>query len=202
MNHIVLISGKMGSGKTTLANSLIESLNRRGHWIGHSEIFAEPLYKMHDACREIIRNLGVEPPHPNKDGNLLQLLGTEWGRKTLGDDIWIRLLKNEISKMEKIMGKYNPNVVSIVSDCRFKNEFNALPQAYRVRLECQRHIRKGRVAMWRDNETHQSEIDLDEYADQGKFDYVFDTDKYSVAHCTDIIIAQLLKGDWAQRRDP
>lgn len=154
---IVLISGKQGSGKSTLANGI------QAYWLGRAMgvcehfCFAEPLYDMHNLCLNYLRKeAGID--RGNKDGVLLQLLGTEWGRKTVDENIWVNIMKHRIRTLES-ENRHNPLVV--VSDCRFQNELDAFPQALKVRLECDRDIRKGRAHSWRDSENHQSETDLD-----------------------------------------
>lgn len=174
---IVMISGKMGSGKTTLSRELIKLLNDQyDDWVGEEISFAAPLYEMHDHCRQVLRNYGIRPPHDIKDGNLLQLLGTEWARNTIDESIWIQCLKNRINELTHMHSHFNhTRVTFIVPDCRFKNEFHSYGDALKVRLRCREDVRKARAEMWRDQSNHQSETDLDLYDVSGFFDAVFDT---------------------------
>lgn len=176
---IILISGKQGSGKTTLAAALRERL-------GLSQVhkFAEPLYQMHNAIWQIMRGvLGVD--RSVVDGGLLQFLGTDWGRKRFGEDVWVVALAGRIVESR--------GSVFVVDDLRFKSEADNLekylPQntkVYRIRLEADEGIRKLRAQKWREDTDHQSEIDLDDYKG---WNLVLDTNSM----CADDYVAQILK---------
>lgn len=166
---IILISGKMGSGKSTLTENLLTTL-RELSYLAMSIKFADPLYEMHSRVLSVLVEYGV--PTPKKDGLLLQQLGTEWGRKAYGENIWVDLAKK---KVESFMDGDKPNRrVAIIDDCRFKNELFGFPEALKVRLVCDRDARKSRTDAWRENEMHQSEVDLDD-VDPSHFDLVIDT---------------------------
>lgn len=87
--------------------------------------------------------------------------------------------------------KVYPNNIVIVGDCRFKNEFELMPEALRIRLECNREVRKERCEMWRDNETHPSEIDLDDYVHINKFDMIFNTATQATHDIAEMVLARL-----------
>lgn len=155
---IILISGKQGAGKTTMAELLHTRLSHTGR-TGVMMKFAGVLYEIHDL---IVKHLGLK----GIDGPLLQLLGTEWGRKTRGEDFWVEMLKKKIPCADYV----------IIDDCRFPNEFYAFDheyQTFKLRLECDAKIRHGRIIdKWRDV-THESEVALDDYLDS--FDMVVNT---------------------------
>lgn len=75
-----------------------------------------------------------------KNRRLLQLIGTEYGRDMLGEDVWVDALKAAIARAD--LGKRN---AWIVDDVRFDNEARALdyhihikiahPTLYRLRLQ-------------------------------------------------------------------
>ena len=202
MKQVVLISGKQGSGKSTLTNELMRLLNGT-HGTAAQEIrFAGPIYEIHDFARQRLKELGVEIPDSVKvkDGPLLQYLGTEWGRKTIADDVWVQCARGAVKTFHNALGFLAGRTVAIVSDCRFRNEFDAFPEALRVRLECPKSARQQRAEMWRNNDTHPSEIDLDDYVYQGKFDLIFNTDTQSVNQCATLILAQLDKDCWVEKR--
>jgi hypothetical protein len=173
---IIMISGKMGSGKTTLMNKLIAYAHDAGVSC-HNVIFADTIYKIHDYALELLKARGIERDIA-KDGKLLQLLGTEWGRATLGEDVWVRCLMGQIDGLKKAIdvGMKDRKTIFIISDCRFKNEFDGVPDCFKVRLEASKEVRKARCSQWRDNDVHPSEIDLDGYAKEGKFDCYVDTE--------------------------
>jgi len=165
---IVLISGKQGSGKTSTANELAEILkNTYGKLVLRTR-FAQPLYEMHDKVLEVLEGYGVKRDL-KKDGPLLQLLGTEWGRKTIDENIWANLTYN------KVMNSLDD--FAIIDDARFENEFDIFPESecLRVRLDAPEEVRKARCEMWRAETNHPSEIGLDSYAMAGEFDLYLDS---------------------------
>lgn len=204
---IVPISGKQGSGKTTLAHAVKTAIERRGNskWAFAELIFAGPIYDMHNACRKILTDAGVDPVHKGKDGNLLQLLGTEWGRK-LDKDLWVKIVKGRVENHARAAESFGAERLTIlIPDLRFKNEFEAFPEALRVRLECSEKVRRERIldtpgSMWRENTNHPSEIDLDVYASMGMFDVHENTEFISSATIADIIITELLHETWGEKR--
>lgn len=174
---IILISGKQGSGKTTLAKHLenrygFEDNRPTGKF--HRLRFAQPLYEMHNACRAILSKYNFEAyDYDVKDGKLLQLLGTEWGRNSIHQQIWVLLLNNQLRALPK-------DSIVTVEDCRFENEFdafNSVPNVIRVRLEASRQTRMQRAENWRVDENHASETSLDHYAAMGRFDMILDADR-------------------------
>jgi hypothetical protein len=93
-------------------------------------------------------------------------------------------------------------VLVIIDDCRFPNEFEAFPEALRVRLNADEKVRKLRTEAWRENTLHPSEVSLDIYDIEGKFDLYLQTDikESSPEHCATLITAQLLKKAWIEKR--
>lgn len=164
---VVLISGKQGSGKTSLSASLKRLLEDAGLFV-HSRKFADPLYDMHEQCLDVLRAYGID--RGKKDGKLLQLLGTEYGR-SIDENIWVKCAQHAIDDIQ-VAGCE----VVIIDDCRFKNELSAFPDALKIRLECTKDQRKLRCDSWRENEMHPSEIDLDEWVlEPGRFDMIINT---------------------------
>jgi hypothetical protein len=181
---IVVESGKQGSGKTTLAKKLAAYFGE-----SHKRMrFAEPLYEMHDACREILKKYKIQNyDYSKKDGDLLQLLGTEWGRKKIHDNVWVDCLLNALRELP------HDSIVTI-EDCRFENEFDAfnnVPNTIRIRLEASRATRLARAEMWRSNENHDSETGLDHYAATDKFDFRFDCDRQTADEIFAIVTAHV-----------
>ena len=176
---VILLSGKQGSGKSTTAALLVQKLQASGHLAGTAK-FAGVLYSLHDHIRDTMRGLGIT--RPEKDGKLLQILGTEWGRDTIDRNVWVRAL-------EGVLQDHRGYVV--IDDCRFPNELFALPRAQTlsVRLECPSHIRKERCGAWRDTDTHSSETALDGMV--RRFDAVIHTDLQNSEQTVGIILDML-----------
>lgn len=190
-----MISGKQGSGKSTLQKAIIEKLiSRSKAKVIFNLKFADVLYRMHDAVLKILYSY-LPKRKIQKDGPLLQVLGIEWGRNTLGENIWVDLLKERIKQHQV---SFNPDYI-FIDECRFENEFNAFPEALRIRLECPKEIRKARCSMWRDNDSHHSEIGLDDYAKAHKFDLYLDTTT-PLDDSIDLVLKTLELNGWHHER--
>lgn len=201
MVSIVVISGKQGSGKSTLQDALMELAPQNGFVTVTLMNFADVIYNLHVNIIERINALGIEHK-TKKDGVLLQLLGTEWGRKVLGNDVWIRALRNRVEIAKNHSMRFNQKTLIVVADCRFENEFDGFKEALRVRLEADEATRKARTNSWRDNTQHPSEVDLDKYAQNGAFDLYFRTDATgflpeTIAHN---ILTKLNRDTWILER--
>lgn len=173
---IVCISGKQGSGKTTLAKALVEKYS------GHHFKFADPLYEMHNLISNLLK-VTYKFEMKKKDGRLLQLLGTEWGRETLGQNIWADLAVNKIYDTIEKLDKWDKAFI-VVDDARFENELDVFLAMKKenwavltVRLECPELHRKARADDWRPATNHPSEVGLDGRIDD--FDMVMNSEKRS-----------------------
>lgn len=189
----VLLSGKQGSGKSTIQKLLIETCYKRMHWHCIPINFADTLYEMHNAVLGILHRYWPDRGLV-KDGPLLQVLGTDWGRNTIDKNIWVEIMKNRL----KI---YEPSYqLAIIGDSRFENEFDDFPDALRVRLTCPEALRRQRCSMWRENTEHPSEIALDAYERRSLFDLTLHTDQVDAEGCVELIMAQLNKNVWKEKR--
>lgn len=176
MKRVVLISGGQGSGKSTLAEALQQRLGHLGHMVRVFK-FADPIYEMHAACLPILKRLKLVDKTVTKEGALLQVLGTEYGRRHLGEDVWVRTTKRAVEDyLDDTFGSRTVDTletrsqrVAIIDDLRFPNEFDAFPWGIRIRLEADEAIRKARCSAWRSNTRHPSEVALDQYVREGKF---------------------------------
>jgi hypothetical protein len=99
--------GLMRSGKDTSLDYV------KGKIGGKALRFADPLYEIQKAVYQIV---GLPE---KKDRTLLQLVGTEWGRHTIDQNIWVNVVVDRIKK-EK------PETNLFIADCRFANEEKAL----------------------------------------------------------------------------
>lgn len=192
----VLLSGKQGSGKTTLANALIKEYTKFKGWHAHHLTFAGPLYEMHNFIWGYLDSRGIKNPH-KKDGYLLQMLGTEWGRNRVSEDLWVDLLKAEIKLKASRAYASTHRLLFVVSDCRFPNEL--IPSAFHIRLECPEELRKTRAEMWRETTAHLSETALDNY--EG-WHLKLKTNLLPVEGCVSLIMAKLLAGDLDTKTAP
>ncbi len=114
---IIGICGAAGAGKDTVAARLEAA---HGFW---SLAFADPIYQMVSAmtglpvgalrdrtAKEALLPIGKSPRE------LLQSLGTEWGRNMVSEDIWIRIALERASRRLR----------AVISDVRFDNEAEAI----------------------------------------------------------------------------
>lgn len=179
MKKVILISGGQGAGKTTLCRILRQEFETRNNRTASFK-FAQPLYDMHHAVHKVLRSYGIDREHQGTDGVLLQVLGTEWGRRVLGNNVWVRALLNTV----EMYWALNPSTMIFIDDVRFPNELHAFDKypdvnVVSIRLECDKGVRQARAEKWRPNESHQSERALDEH--KGKFTYTFDSGANSAA---------------------
>jgi hypothetical protein len=166
MKRVLFISGQQGSGKTTVASYVAQRAHAM-HYSPHQMKFADPLYDMHDSIMDILRSYG-HMPAPSVNRDLLQQIGTDWGRNTQGLDFWVNILKSRIDLMLTDV----KNIV-IIDDVRFPNELD-LAKNYdscTVRLNASEDSRKNRAKKW-GNTAHSSENSLDLSTN---FDAIFDT---------------------------
>ena len=159
----IAISGKMGSGKTTLTQEIISQLSEAGIEAHHVSL-AGPV-------KEVARNyFGM--PSDYKDRALLQAIGQ--GFRKIRASVWIDLLVNSCQDSE---------AVYICDDVRFRNEVSALQTQNwtTIRLpvsesEQQRRLQQAYGEQWTqhwENRFEASEIDLDEI-DSSAWDYIFE----------------------------
>lgn len=195
---VILLSGKKRTGKTTLQNALFHQLCKREEVCPIEINFADEIYRIHDYAIKKMKELNAVKPGFVKDRKLLQFLGTEWARNTFSEDVWCEVMKTKIQKAIK-----NNYTHTIISDCRFKNEFFHFPEALRIRLTADESIRKIRTIETWDvmTEQHPSETDLDTVAVDDLFDMYIATDIYTVEESVKMIIDRL-ETDWVSKRTP
>jgi hypothetical protein len=196
-SRVLLLSGKQGAGKTAVADALEALTNDRRYFFQRFK-YAEPMYEMHNEVKKIAKKYGLEVEA--KEGMLLQDLGY-WGVKRYGTDIWAKLAAEKI--VPQLVQHFstispNDNMLIVNDDCRRPEEFDAFPEAFRVRLVAPREIRKLRATSWREDENHPSETALDEYESLGKFNLILNTHGPTVEE-TSLEILSALKGatGWA-----
>lgn len=189
--NILIISGKQGSGKTSLQKAIHYLWNDLSSKHVCAEYnFADVLREMHDEVLHILHNYWPDRGLV-KDGPLMQLLGTEWGRNTVDQNIWVNILKTRLEKANKIFEDLGQIPLFVVGDCRFENEFNAFGEAFRVRLNAPEAIRRERCEMWRENTGHPSETGLDHFSNTNKFDMYLNTEKQTLEECANAVMNEL-----------
>jgi KaiC/GvpD/RAD55 family RecA-like ATPase len=187
---ILTISGKQGSGKTTLTKNIVDHFKTGG--VGSTVAcvkFADIIYEMHDEIGKVAVKYGI--PFAKKESVLLQLLGTEFGRNTKGPDVWVDATINKIKSLWDQEGY----AFFIIDDCRFPNEADMKVDGFKqvlVRLECSEAFRKGRADAWRDNTQHPSETGLDNYP----FKHVINTETYNT-EATFALVMEIMREELA-----
>jgi hypothetical protein len=127
---LIGVTGRAGSGKDTVADYLCK------HHGFYKYSFAAPL-------KEMLKVIGVfddratkELPHPVfgvSPRRMMQTLGTDWGRDTICDDIWLRVAEqrlrggativlNSYQYMGNEISDVGPAKGMVISDVRFENE--------------------------------------------------------------------------------
>ena len=122
---IIGLTGAAGSGKNTVADMLCEMAFFTQ--IG----FADPLYSMISSMtglpEAILRDRAVKEATIDWLGKspreLLQNLGTEWGREFIGEHVWVTAC------MRRAMDFVQAGRGVVITDVRFSNEAQAIFQA-------------------------------------------------------------------------
>ena len=154
---LIGLCGAAGSGKNTVADFLTDS--NGGPFVQIA--FADPLYecvstitglpvdrlKDRDVKEAVIPWLGKSPRQ------LLQTLGTEWGRGTVHPEIWIRIAMERAGQHQTFSGV-------VVTDVRFDNEAQAIVDAGG---EVWRVARPGWRCLADDAATHPSEAGVSDH---------------------------------------
>ena len=111
---LIGICGRARSGKDTAADYIIEECG-----------FEK--YSMADPIREMLESVGVNPSCNKEDTipmfgksprEMMQTLGTEWGRNCVSEDIWLNLAKDLYKRLSDDGGFYG----LVIPDIRFENE--------------------------------------------------------------------------------
>jgi len=167
---VVLVSGKLQSGKNTFTDFLMEEIGKK--YTIDFDYFAKPLK---DECKEVFKNLinylntfnipelttHDETWYEKKNEItrlLLQIYGTEIFRNKVDSDWWAKKLKDKLLQRTED--------VVVITDVRFKSEIKILEDA-----EKDGHFDLVKIRVDRDNfvrddnpiHLHESEIDLDDY---------------------------------------
>jgi len=110
----IAISGKMGSGKTTLADELIKQVHESHPDVATKVSLAAPVKEV--AYKYFLM------PEDVKDRQLLQKIGQNF--RHIKEDVWVDLMLNNV---EALTDTTSTDIV-ICDDMRFSNELNVLKQ--------------------------------------------------------------------------
>jgi hypothetical protein len=148
--YVIGLCGKARSGKDTFAVDLADALNRRTGVRAVIRSFAGPIKNMlsnllflftgndlytvddmmYGSTKEIIiPELGKSPRE------MMQTLGTEWGRDLVDEDIWMSAMKGQISNF-KHSAEIRANATKlfvIIPDVRFDNEAEMVDELIQIR---------------------------------------------------------------------
>jgi hypothetical protein len=136
MGKLIGIGGHLRSGKDTVADYLVENYS----WtkMGMSDVIADALYMLnpwigvnHDAdghpggvrrYQNIVDQVGYVEAKTNREvRRLLQILGTEVGRKMIDEDVWTNILAQRIHEAQGT----DQNIILtelVLTGVRYKNE--------------------------------------------------------------------------------
>lgn len=150
MIPVIGFTGYIGSGKTEAAKYLAQ---HKGYtWIKFAQPLKDMLYAIGLNEREIegdkkelpCKILGGKTPR-----FAMQTLGTEWGRKIMGEDFWVNIWERRCQEYISMPGQ-----CIVADDCRFPNEVAAIRKLGGVIV---RMDRPGRKSMSR----HESESGIE-----------------------------------------
>lgn len=135
--RVIALSGRQGSGKDTALDVLREVGKRKNVEVVHMS-FAQPLKRamasMLQSAPDVRLHEALYGPSHLRETEVvlgstrftirhaLQTLGTEWGRKHLGPNVWVDLVLEEAARVTRA----NPCAVVVITDARFGNEFRCI----------------------------------------------------------------------------
>jgi uridine kinase len=108
----IAISGKMGSGKTTLANEIMHQFNT-----GHNG--QSTMVSLGGGVKDVAHDYFLMPKDV-KDRSLLQQIGQQF--RNIKENVWVDLMLNEVQGIKDS----TPIELFICDDVRFQNELETL----------------------------------------------------------------------------
>lgn len=152
MRVVVSVYGYKGSGKSTVAGMLVNE-------------YVFDLFKFADGLKSMLASFGLTPDQidgPDKEipcemlcGKTprwaMQSLGTEWGRKLIGEDVWVNAWKRAVQDWLD-----NDYSAVVVDDMRFQNEVDAVKSFNGVLVK----VVRGEPSA----DQHESEKHIDSFA--------------------------------------
>ena len=161
---IIGISGKLGSGKDTVANIIMtnyklkmrESIVKKSYAAKLKYISAyligikEELTQTQEGKNRYLKEWGMTV------GEFLQKMGTEGMRRGVHPNGWVLALFSDYD--------YTKKITWVITDVRFKNEAQAIKDRHGILIRIEGDPAEIRKNSKRDI-THPSEIDLDDWKD-------------------------------------
>lgn len=187
-NTIILLSGKQGSGKTTLMNMLSYTLSNTLGMKTMTTHVANGVYKVADTIYDAL----LRPQNERaKDRKLLQTIA-EYYKTKYGEQLWIDQILKDVIRFFEVEG----NNYVCIDGIRFPYEIEAVrnigsSKGYRViviNLTCSEEVRRSRCTAY-GNDIHISEIALDDYKE---FDAVYNTEIDNLIDCITKIVCNIL----------
>jgi len=159
----IAISGKMGSGKTTLANELMHQFNTG--YNGQSSMAS-----LGGAVKKVAYNYFLMPPNV-KDRSLLQQIGQQF--RNIKETVWVDLMLNDVQGL-----KDSTSIeLCICDDVRFQNELETLRADgwLTIRLtvdepEQKRRLESAYADEWTTHWEHRNEISETDLDNVNNFD--------------------------------
>lgn len=154
--QVIAFTGKAGAGKTTAANWIL-----RNHPKAMKMSFAQPLKKMfYELIRQSIPKAWPHTPIEYIDGalkeepipflsnrtgrELMQSLGTEWGRNTVQPDFWVNIAQGKLERLlgDRRVASDTPQILAVYDDVRFQNETDMIRSYGGLIVNIQRPLTK------------------------------------------------------------
>lgn len=183
---IIGLSGGMGVGKSTAVKLIKEAYFTKPVQLFK---FAQPLYDIQEYVYNRIDEIYTRPKEFIKDRKLLQWIGTDWGRSTISDSIWIDLWKNDVSSF---LNNTQEGVV-ICDDVRFDNEAEAVKTMGGLIIRVTSQRAKERAVGGEGIKGHPSEAGLSDYL----VDSIIENDNTITSY--ELVLLQTIKNFAARR---
>lgn len=130
--------GSMGCGKSTAIKMLEQALLERGDNTKVTLVkFAGPLYEIQEFIYNRIAKVHTRPSTFIKDRKLLQWIGTDWGRNTISENVWVELWKADVNEA------LARGELVVCDDVRFDNEAEIFKQMGGVLIKISRDNAKS-----------------------------------------------------------
>lgn len=113
---IIGFTGGMGVGKSTAVKLVKEAYFTS---LSKTIKFAQPLYDIQEYVYKRIEDVYTRPSDFEKDRKLLQWIGTDWGRNTISDTLWVHIWGTTVHKFISTFGEES---IVLCDDVRFDNE--------------------------------------------------------------------------------